>query len=86
MQHEWNDDECGATLNAVEQPELEYIDKVRLDTPINHTSISPDGRSMIAVGDTKQVFVFDINAHGQHTLIDTIEGKLSFFEKYKAGR
>lgn len=61
--------------SATGGPELEYIDKARFDTPINHTSVSPDGRSMVAVGDTNQVFVFDINAHGQHTLIDTVEGE-----------
>lgn len=68
-------DEPSREEDSAMQPEIEYIDRVRLDTSINHTSISPDGRTMVAVGDTNQAFVFDISAGGQHTLIDTLEGK-----------
>lgn len=56
------------------QPELEFVDRIRLDTPINHTSISPDGRKMVAVGDTNEVFMFAVGNNGTHTLIDTVEG------------
>lgn len=58
-----------------DKPELEYIGKVRLPTPVNHTSLSPDGRTMIAVGDTNELFIFNIGSNGTHTLVDTIEGE-----------
>lgn len=56
------------------QPELDFVDRIGMNTPVNHTSVSPDGRSMIAVGDTNEVFVFAISPSGHVSLIDTIEG------------
>jgi len=55
-------------------PEMDFIDRITLNTPVNHTSVSADGRSMIAVGDTNEVFVFAISSTGHVTLTDTIEG------------
>lgn len=57
------------------RPEMDIIDRISLNTPVNHASVSPDGRSMVAVGDTNEVFVFALSSTGHVTLIDTIEGE-----------
>lgn len=67
-------DDSTAALGYDAPPDVEFKERIRMETPINHASVSPDGRSMVAVGDSNHIFVFDINAHGQHTLIDTLEG------------
>lgn len=56
------------------RPEMDIIDRISLNTPVNHATVSPDGRSMVAVGDTNEVFVFALSSTGHVTLIDTIEG------------
>ncbi|GAA5859499.1 hypothetical protein JCM8547_006851 [Rhodosporidiobolus lusitaniae] len=37
---------------------------VHLPTAVNHCSVSPDGRRMVAVGDTPEVFLFDARTSG----------------------
>ncbi|GAA5938901.1 uncharacterized protein JCM15063_004902 [Sporobolomyces koalae] len=43
-------------------------------TPINHCSVSPDGTKMIAVGDTEEVFLFNVKINGEYELVDTLVG------------
>lgn len=66
--------EWGEGDDPLAHPELDFIDRIGLNTPVNHTSISPDGRSMVAVGDTNEVFIFAVSSQGRVTLTDTIEG------------
>ncbi|TNY22955.1 hypothetical protein DMC30DRAFT_95532 [Rhodotorula diobovata] len=37
---------------------------VRLRTAVNHCSVSPDGKWLVAVGDTNEVFLYDTRAAG----------------------
>ncbi|GAA6031578.1 hypothetical protein JCM8097_006531 [Rhodosporidiobolus ruineniae] len=37
---------------------------IHLRTAVNHCSVSPDGRRMVAVGDTNEVFLYDCRASG----------------------
>ncbi|GAA5832740.1 hypothetical protein JCM11251_005746 [Rhodosporidiobolus azoricus] len=37
---------------------------IRLRTAVNHCSVSPDGRRMVAVGDTNEVFMYDCRTSG----------------------
>ena len=37
---------------------------IKLPAPINHCSVSPDKQSMVCVGDTSDVFLFDISTTG----------------------
>lgn len=59
-------------------PEMEKVDRITLNTPVNHASVSSDGRSMVAVGDTNEVFVFAVSSTGHVTLTDTIEGMFTW--------
>jgi hypothetical protein len=74
MTQEWNEDEDPLSHG---QPELDFVDRISLSTPVNHCSVSPDGKNMVAVGDTNEIFVYSIGSHGHVTLIDTIEGESS---------
>lgn len=69
VNNEWGEGE-----DPLAHPELERVDRIALGTPVNHTSVSPDGRTMVAVGDTNEVFVFAVSSQGHVTLTDTIEG------------
>ncbi|KAG8898450.1 hypothetical protein FRB99_007431 [Tulasnella sp. 403] len=35
---------------------------LKVRTPVNHTSISPDGKTLLAVGDTNEVFLYNVSA------------------------
>ncbi|GAA6015012.1 hypothetical protein JCM10207_008704 [Rhodosporidiobolus poonsookiae] len=45
---------------------------IRLQTAVNHCSVSHDGRRMVAVGDTNEVFLYDVRAGG-YELAHTFE-------------
>jgi hypothetical protein len=40
---------------------LELSGELRFNTPINHASVSPDGRTLLSVGDTNQVFLHNVS-------------------------
>lgn len=48
------------TLEQIESSTLSF------DTAINHTSISRDGRRLVAVGDTNEVWLYDCMANGDY--------------------
>ena len=58
-----------------EAPTLKKLKKMGLDTPVNHCSTSPNGRCMVAVGDTNEVHVMNVNAAGHATHVDNFEGE-----------
>ncbi|KAF9473910.1 hypothetical protein BDN70DRAFT_915510 [Pholiota conissans] len=39
---------------------LRQVGQVKLDVPINHSSISPDGRTLLSVGDSNKVYIHQI--------------------------
>jgi len=49
----------------VPRPELD----LPFSTPINHCSISKDGTKLLAVGDTEQVWMFDVRGNGEYQLV-----------------
>jgi len=62
--------------NLLPRPEL-TIPREIFKTPINHCSISPDGKRLVAVGDSSDVFLFDINKNydgGEYILRQVIQG------------
>lgn len=63
-----NNDE---TIKVYDLPSLERHSTIRLPTSINYATVSPDGRKMVAVGDTPEVFLFDIAANGTFHQIAT---------------
>jgi len=62
--------------NLLPRPEL-TIPREIFKTPINHCSISPDGKRLVAVGDSSEIFLFDINKNydgGEYILRQVIQG------------
>lgn len=66
-----NNDE---TIKVYTLPGLQRTASISLPTAVNYCSVSPDGRKMIAVGDSNQVFMYDISAGG-YNKIHTLTGK-----------
>ena len=64
-------DLVGGPCQLIARPEL---DIENLSTPINHSSLSPDGTKLVAVGDTDQVFLFDVRGD-DYKLRQVIEGE-----------
>jgi WD40 repeat protein len=46
---------------------LQEVGQVRLDVPINHSSISPDGRTLLSVGDANKIFFHGISGGARLT-------------------
>ncbi|KZT59156.1 hypothetical protein CALCODRAFT_516249 [Calocera cornea HHB12733] len=55
---------------------MELSGSVRLTTALNHSSLSPDGRTLLVVGDTPEVFVLNVSGGPSTTmkLTTTLEG------------
>lgn len=62
--------DAGGECSLRRLPEFE----LSLPTAINHTSVSPDGRKMICVGDTNEIFLYSVNNNGSYTLVHTFKG------------
>ncbi|TPX31257.1 hypothetical protein SmJEL517_g05377 [Synchytrium microbalum] len=58
-----NNDE---TIKIYSLPGLQRMASLTLPTAVNYASVSPDGRKLVAVGDSNQVFLYDISAGGYH--------------------
>lgn len=58
-----NNDE---TIKVYNLPGMQRVGNIALPTAVNYTSVSPDGRKMVTVGDSNEVYVFDISAGGYH--------------------
>lgn len=52
-------------------PGLSRNTTLHYSTAINHSSLSPDQRTLIAVGDTPQVFIHSVSRSGEYTKIAT---------------
>ncbi|GAA5952031.1 hypothetical protein JCM3765_005176 [Sporobolomyces pararoseus] len=64
-------DLVGGPCQLIARPEL---DIENLSTPINHSSLSPDGTKLVAVGDTDQVFLFDVRGD-EYKLRQVVNGE-----------
>ncbi|KAJ2958256.1 hypothetical protein NQZ79_g6136 [Umbelopsis isabellina] len=58
-----NNDE---TIKVYSLPSMRLIDNICLPTAVNGVTISPDGRHMVAVGDSNEVFMFNITNSGEY--------------------
>jgi len=53
-----------STSTGNEKPVLTHKSSIVFPVPVNHCSVSPDSKSMVAVGDSSEVFIYDCqNAH-----------------------
>ncbi|GAA5890855.1 hypothetical protein JCM5296_003443 [Sporobolomyces johnsonii] len=59
----------GGACTLVPVPEEE----VALRTAVNHCSVSPDGKRMVAVGDTNEVFLYDVKHGGGYERMHVME-------------
>jgi WD40 repeat protein len=64
-----NNDE---TIKIYELPSLASIATLQLPTACNHAAISPDGKKLVAVGDSNEVFLYDIRGQ-TYTLIQSFQ-------------
>jgi WD40 repeat protein len=64
-----NNDE---TIKVLSLPHLQRITTITLPTAVNYCSVSPDGKKMIAVGDSNQVYLYDISYSGGYSKIATL--------------
>jgi WD40 repeat protein len=71
-----NNDE---TIKIYSLPSLQRITTIGLPTAVNFASVSPDGRRLCAVGDSNQIFLFDISPSGYYQRIATLNGTSSIF-------
>ncbi|CAO3677352.1 unnamed protein product [Umbelopsis vinacea] len=58
-----NNDE---TIKIFSLPSMHLIDNLCLPTAVNGVTVSPDGRHMVAVGDSSEIFVFNITNSGEY--------------------
>ncbi|KAI0707284.1 hypothetical protein C8Q76DRAFT_629023 [Earliella scabrosa] len=61
------------------EPRLLDIGSLRLDVPVNHSSISPDGRTLLCVGDSPDVYLHRITGGSRITLAPIATLSLSSF-------
>lgn len=47
---------------------------INLHTAVNHSSVSPDGRKVVVVGDSNEIFLFDVLHNGNYDLVHVFEG------------
>ncbi|OBZ88307.1 Uncharacterized protein C4G3.03 [Choanephora cucurbitarum] len=64
-----------ASIRIYSVPDLDLIDTLDFRTAVNHTSVSPDGRKMITVGDDNRVQLFHVTSLGHYELVTTMAGK-----------
>jgi hypothetical protein len=66
-----NNDE---TIKIYNLPSLQRITTLGLPTAVNYASVSNDGRRLCAVGDSNQVFIYDITTSGFYQRVATLNG------------
>ena len=52
-------------------PGLTKTSTLHFPTAINHSSLSPDQRTLLAVGDTPEVFLYNVSRSGEHVKVAT---------------
>ncbi|EPZ34813.1 WD40 repeat-like protein [Rozella allomycis CSF55] len=66
-----NNDE---TIKVYSLPSLARITDITLPTAVNYASVSPDGKKMIAVGDSNHVYMYDITETSGYRRVGTFTG------------
>lgn len=66
-----NNDE---TIKIYSLPDLQRIGSISFPTAVNYASVSPDGRKLIAVGDTSQVFLYHVTPDGSYEKTASMTG------------
>lgn len=66
-----NNDE---TIKIFSLPDLQKIQTISFPTAVNYASVSPDGRKLLAVGDSPEVFMFNITPNGDYIKVATLAG------------
>ncbi|KAI8830741.1 WD40-repeat-containing domain protein [Chytriomyces cf. hyalinus JEL632] len=64
-----NNDE---TIKVYSLPSLQRITSISLPTAVNYCSVSPDGRKLCAVGDSNQVFLYDVGPGGSYQRVQSL--------------
>ncbi|KAI8610297.1 WD40-repeat-containing domain protein [Chytriomyces sp. MP71] len=64
-----NNDE---SIKVYSLPNLQRVTSISLPTAVNYCSVSPDGRRLLAVGDSNQVFLYDVGSGGSYTRVETL--------------
>ncbi|OZJ03568.1 hypothetical protein BZG36_03091 [Bifiguratus adelaidae] len=62
------------TIKVYDLPIMQKQATIALPTAVNCASMSPDGRHMVAVGDTNQVFLYDVSKSGSYVRRHTFTG------------
>ncbi|KAI8142804.1 WD40-repeat-containing domain protein [Fennellomyces sp. T-0311] len=58
-----------ATIRIFSIPGLQLLQTIPFNVAVNHTSVSPDGRKMIVVGDDKKVHLFAVTPGGRYDVV-----------------
>jgi WD40 repeat protein len=66
-----NNDE---TIKIFSLPDLTRVQTIQFPTAVNYAAVSPDGRKLLAVGDSPQVFMYNITANGDYVKVATLAG------------
>jgi WD40 repeat protein len=66
-----NNDE---TIKVFSLPDLQRITHINIPTAVNYASVSPDGTKLLAVGDSDDVFLFEIGSNGAFHKTATLKG------------
>lgn len=64
-------------------PGLSRVNVLDFPTAINHSSLSPSGRNLIAVGDTPEVFLYSHDKNGKFEKIATYMGEFKRVERMR---
>jgi WD40 repeat protein len=72
-----NNDE---TLKVYSLPNLEKVCSLTFPTAINYSAVSPDGRKMVVVGDSPEVFLYNITPNGTYEKMGSFMG-FRFFNR-----
>ncbi|CEG72923.1 hypothetical protein RMATCC62417_08401 [Rhizopus microsporus] len=60
------------TIRVFSVPDLKLLETLEFRTAVNHTSVSPNGRKMVTVGDDNRVLLFNISYSGNYELMQTM--------------
>ena len=66
-----NNDE---TIKIFSLPDMQRITTLTFPTAINYCAVSPDGKKLVVVGDTSQIFLYNINSNGSYESIASLRG------------
>lgn len=67
-----NNDE---TIKIYSLPDLARLATLTFPTAVNYASVSPDGKKMVVVGDTSQVYLYNISTSGNYEKVSTLTGE-----------